>query len=208
MAKIKGTNFTIWVNYLNNPKSYFWPKFWVPRGLRRSQGPQYLLGQLYPLPRVKNDTLICNLAAVSSPGLLAPLGTFFWFSPPFPRNQLMTGARAIPDPSGSLWQGRFCKCWNLQVKDIFHGYFAVRLDSPPTGDEPALLLEGFLHVSNIPTNKVCCLTDFATTPSGCRTVHIISVIFTGQNVDTDCASSTRKWQCTNQRLTPQNIRGG
>ena len=54
----------------------------------------------------------------------------------------------------------------MQWKVIFHGYFAVRLDSPPTGDEPALLLEGFLHVSNIPTNKVCCLTDFATAPSG------------------------------------------
>ena len=52
----------------------------------------------------------------------------------------------------------------MQWKVIFHGYFAVRLDSPPTGDEPALLLEGFLHVSNIPTNKVFRLTDFATGP--------------------------------------------
>ena len=70
------------------------------------------------------------------------------------------------------WLGRtfkirgFLQVLKLACEDIFHGYFAVRLDSPPTGDEPALLLEGFLHVSNIPTNKVCCLTDFATAPSG------------------------------------------
>ena len=68
------------------------------------------------------------------------------------------------------WVGRtlkirgFLQVLKLACEDIFHGYFAVRLDSPPTGDEPALLLEGFLHVSNIPTNKVCCLTDFATGP--------------------------------------------
>ena len=62
----------------------------------------------------------------------------------------------------TLAREAFCKCYSLHAKDIFHGYFAVRLDS--SGDEPALLLEGFLHVSNIPTNKVCCLTDFATAP--------------------------------------------
>jgi len=58
------------------------------------------------------------------------------------------------------WLGRtikirgFLQVLKLACEDIFHGYFAVRLDSPPTGDEPALLLEGFLRVSNIPTNKV------------------------------------------------------
>ena len=68
------------------------------------------------------------------------------------------------------WLGRtlkirgFLQVLKLACEDIFHGYFAVRLDSPPTGDEPALLLEGFLHVSNIPTNKVFRLTDFATGP--------------------------------------------
>ena len=67
------------------------------------------------------------------------------------------------------WLGRtlkirgFLQVLKLACEDIFHGYFAVRLDSPRMGDEPALLLEGFLHVSNI-TNKVCCLTDFATGP--------------------------------------------
>ena len=74
-------------------------------------------------------------------------------------------------------KGVFRKSWILQWKVIFHGYFAVRLDSPRTGDEPALLLEGFLHVSNIPTNKVCRLTDFATGPRPVRFYLTLSVFF-------------------------------
>ena len=65
---------------------------------------------------------------------------------------------------------------NLACEDIFHGYFAVRLDLPRSGDEPALLLEGFLHVSNIPTNKVCCLTDFATKDNGRRFLRMHFVL--------------------------------
>ena len=48
------------------------------------------------------------------------------------------------------WLGRtlkirgFLQVLKLACEDIFHGYFAVRLDSPRTvGDEPALLLKGF-----------------------------------------------------------------
>ena len=58
----------------------------------------------------------------------------------------------------------FLQVLELACEGNFHGYFAVRLDSPRTGDEPALLLGGFLHVSDIPTNKVCCHTDFAMGP--------------------------------------------
>ena len=90
---------------------------------------------------------------------------FFLISPIPPRVD-HGGSGKCPARLSSFGKGVFHKSWILQWKVIFHGYFAVRLDSPPTGDEPALLLEGFLHVSNIPTNKVCCLTDFATAPSG------------------------------------------
>ena len=92
---------------------------------------------------------------------------FFLVTPPLPHNSTDYGAQVTALPARDIWQGRFLQVLKLACEDIFRGYFAVRLDSPRSGDEPALLLEGFLHVSNIPTNKVCCLTDFATAPSGC-----------------------------------------
>ena len=91
--------------------------------------------------------------------------TFFGVSPITPHGLIMGGSGSCQTRQNHFGKGGFLQvlhCYSLHAKDIFHGYFAVRLDS--SGDEPALLLEGFLHVSNIPTNNVCCLTDFATAP--------------------------------------------
>ena len=76
-------------------------------------------------------------------------GAFFFFflvTPPLPHNSTDYGAQVTALPARDIWQGRFLQVLKLACEDIFHGYFAVRLDSPWLGEEPALLLEGLAEL--------------------------------------------------------------